>query len=183
MFERFTSSARQCLVLAQEEARELRHDHIGMEHILVAVAREPQGLGGRILRGFGITADELRDGLPLPRAPFPPEIDPDALAAIGIDLEEVRRRAEETFGPGALAAGTGGCGAPSGYIPFTPKSKKSLELALRSAVHLGDTFIGSEHLLLGLARVKEGVAADMVAARGVTVERLEAAIRDARRAA
>ncbi len=180
MFERFTSSARRCMALAQEEARELRHDHIGTEHILVAVAREPQGLGGRILRGFALSAEELRGGLPLPP---PPAIDAEALAAIGIDLEAVQRRVEEEFGPGALDAAFRGCAASEGYLPFTPKSKRSLELARRSALRLGDDLMASEHLLLGVARVKEGVAADMLAARGVTVERLEAAIREARRAA
>jgi ATP-dependent Clp protease ATP-binding subunit ClpA len=181
MFERFTSSARECVANAQEEAAALRHGHIGTEHLLIALAGDRAGLGGQILRAFGVSQDELRAALPSGGAP--PGIDADALASIGIDLDEVRRRAEETFGPGALDTGRRRPRQEGGYAPFTPKSKKALELALRSAVHLHDDFIGSEHLLLGIARVEEDTGAKLLKARGITRDRLEAAIKDARRAA
>lgn len=181
MFERFTSSARECVANAQEEAATLHHGHIGTEHLLIALAGDRGGLGGQILGAFGVSQDELRAALPQGAAP--PGIDADALASIGIDLGEVRRRAEESFGPGALEAGRR-CRRPEGgYMPFTPKSKKALELALRSALHLHDDFIGSEHLLLGVARVEEDTGARLLAERGISRDRLEAAIREARRAA
>jgi ATP-dependent Clp protease ATP-binding subunit ClpA len=180
MFERFTSSARECVASAQEEAAALHHGYIGTEHLLIALAGERGGLGGQVLRGLGVSQEELRASLAA--GAEPPGIDSDALASIGIDLNEVRRRAEETFGPGALEAGQRRR-SNGGYLPFTPKSKKALELALRSALHLDDDFIGSEHLLLGVARVEEDTGAKLLKERGITLDRLEAAIRDARRAA
>jgi ATP-dependent Clp protease ATP-binding subunit ClpA len=181
MFERFTTSARQCVVLAQYEARDLGHGWIGTEHLLIAIAREPHGLGGRLLRDLGMTPENGRaDAL---RIIGPEALDRDALASIGIDLDEVRRRAEETFGPGALeGAGRRGCDEP-GPPPFTKRSKKALELSVRFAAQLGDNVIGSEHLLLGIAGVEEGVGAQVLAERGLTREQLEAAVERAHRAA
>ena len=84
-----------------------------------------------------------------------------ALRAIGIDLDEVRRHLEETFGEGALERVTWKrgrrwrkrCDGPSiGHIPFTPRAKKVLELALREALALQHKRIGTEHILLGLIR-------------------------------
>jgi ATP-dependent Clp protease ATP-binding subunit ClpA len=180
MFERFTSGARRSVALAQDEARTLYSDHVGTDHLLIAVAAEPHGLGGRILRDLGATPDELRDDAR--RLCGPGSIDPEALATLGIDLDEVRRRVEESFGPGALDPPSR-CGDPSGSLPFAPESKKTLEVALRYAVHFGDDFIGSEHLLLALTRVSEGAAAQLLGERGITPGRIEAAVRDHRHAA
>ena len=179
MFERFTDAARASVARAQEEAREMGSGHIGTEHLLIALAREPQGLGGRVLRHVGVNADALRADAK--RLAEPSAIDPDALATLGIDLDEVRRRVEETFGPGALDVPPG-C-SPGGHIPFTGKAKKTLELALRSAVAMDDNFIGSEHILLGLARTSDGTAARILAERRLDVDRLEAAIQAERHAA
>jgi len=177
MFERFSEPARQCVFLAEQEVRELGHGHIGTEHILLGLAREQSGLGGRLVRKTGVTPDELRTDVR--RVAGPGAIDRDALASIGIDLDEIRRRAEESFGEGALE-GRGRCG---GHIPFTPQSKKVLEVALRFAVQLGDDHIGSAHILWALARVEEGVAARILAERGVTRESVESEIRRGRQAA
>ena len=73
-----------------------------------------------------------------------------ALESLGISLEAVRAQVEEIIGHGGQA--------PSGHIPFTPRAKKVLELSLREALHLGTNYIGTEHILLGLARVNTGVA-------------------------
>jgi ATP-dependent Clp protease ATP-binding subunit ClpA len=179
-FTRFTAPARESVVLAQHEARELGHGYIGTEHLLMGVAREERGTGGRALRSLGATPGELRDDLKRIVGQGG-ELDRDALASIGIDLDEVRRRVEETFGPGALDRPAGCFDSP--YIPFTPRSKKALELSVRAAVARGDEFVGSEHLLLGLVKVDDGVAARILSDRGLTGDRLEAAVRDARRAA
>jgi ATP-dependent Clp protease ATP-binding subunit ClpA len=175
MFERFTDAARECVTQAQEEARKLGHGYIGTEHLLVAVCAERQGLGGHVLRQHRVTPEGLREDIVRIIGRGGP--DPDALATIGIDLDAVRARAEETFGPGALDPGRGG------RIPFTPRSKKALELARRAAVDLGDNFIASEHLLLGMARTEDGVAAEILAEHGLTLTRLEQAVEQARRAA
>jgi ATP-dependent Clp protease ATP-binding subunit ClpA len=124
MFERFTNRARHTVVLAQEEARQLHHNYIGTEHILLGLLGEPEGFAGRVLASFGITRDGAR--------------------------EEVRAM----VGPGAAA--------PSGHIPFTPRAKKTLELALREALALHHNYIGTEHILLGLIKEGDGVAAQVM---------------------
>jgi ATP-dependent Clp protease ATP-binding subunit ClpA len=162
MFERFTHEARDVVVRAQEEARTAHAGHIGIEHLLLGVLAAP-GAGARALRRVGIDEERLRA-----RAPGD-DLDADALAAVGIDLDSVRARVEQTFGPGALAAGRG-CrrGRDPRAMPFTPEAKKALELALREALALGDGFIGAEHVALGAARE----LADPAALRGaVAAER------------
>src|ERR1700751_4311961 len=121
MFERFTERARQVVVLAQEEARTLKHNYIGTEHILLGLLREEEGLAARVLESLDIT------------------------------VEEERAQVARIVGPGDEGA--------TGQIPFTPRAKKVLELALREALSLGHNYIGTEHILLGLVRENEGVAA------------------------
>jgi ATP-dependent Clp protease ATP-binding subunit ClpC len=77
-----------------------------------------------------------------------------ALESFGIDLDAARRMVEEIIGRGKKAT--------SGHIPFTPRSKKVLELSLRESLQLGHDYIGTEHILLGLVREGEGVAAQML---------------------
>jgi ATP-dependent Clp protease ATP-binding subunit ClpA len=109
MFARFTHSARQVVVLAQGEARELRHDYIGTEHLLLGLLREGTGRGARALRRLGIELHTVRSEVirMIGTGSFAddPIQDAEALRAIGIDLEEVRRQIEEAFGPGALERG------------------------------------------------------------------------------
>ena len=121
MFERFTERARQVVVLAQEEARTLKHNYIGTEHILLGLLREEEGLAARVLESLDIT------------------------------VERVRAQVMRIVGSGEEVT--------SGQIPFTPRAKKVLELALREALSLGHNYIGTEHILLGLVRENEGVAA------------------------
>ena len=121
MFERFTERARQVVVLAQEEARTLRHDYIGTEHILLGLLREKEGLAAEVLESLDITA------------------------------ERVRAQVVRIVGSGE--------GVTSGQVPFTPRARKVLELALHEALNLGHDYIGTEHILLGLVAEDEGVAA------------------------
>jgi len=124
MFERFTNRARHVVVLAQEEARDLKHNYIGTEHILLGLLGEPEGYAGRVLASFGITRAGARE---------------EVRAMIGL-----------------------GAAAPSGHIPFTPRAKKTLELSLREALQLHHNYIGTEHILLGLIREGDGVAAQLM---------------------
>ena len=87
-----------------------------------------------------------------------------ALESLGISLESVRGQVEEIIGPGGIA--------PSGYIPFTPRAKKVLELSLREALQLGHNYIGTEHILLGLIREGEGVAAQVLVELGADLARV-----------
>ncbi|MCL5735355.1 MAG: ATP-dependent Clp protease ATP-binding subunit, partial [Actinobacteria bacterium] len=121
MFERFTERARQVIVLAQEEARTLRHNYIGTEHLLLGLLREADGVAARVL------------------------------GSLEVSLEEVRGEVARIVGEGEHES--------QGQIPFTPRAKKVLELALREALSLGHNYIGTEHVLLGLVRESEGVAA------------------------
>ena len=93
MFERFTERARQVVVLAQDEARALKHNYIGTEHILLGLLREEEGLAARVLESLDIT------------------------------VEEVRAQVARIVGQGDEVT--------TGQIPFTPRAKKVLELALR----------------------------------------------------
>jgi ATP-dependent Clp protease ATP-binding subunit ClpA len=87
-----------------------------------------------------------------------------ALESLGISLEAVRRQVEEIIGRGKQA--------PSGHIPFTPRAKKVLELSLREAHQLGHDYIGTEHILLGLIREGEGVAAQVLVRLGADLNRV-----------
>jgi ATP-dependent Clp protease ATP-binding subunit ClpA len=192
MFERFTEGARDAVVLAQEEAHLLRHNYIGTEHLLLGVLHQGSGPGSRALDRLRIDLDKIRaDVVRLVGEGSPRDesmSDAEALRTIGIDVDEVRRRIEEAFGPGALERRprrrrrTGRCDATpgpiTGRIPFTPRAKKALELSLREAVALGHTSIGTEHLLLGLVREGEGLAAQILAARGASARTIRAAVRE-----
>jgi Clp amino terminal domain, pathogenicity island component len=118
MFERFTNRARHVVVLAQEEARGLKHNYIGTEHILLGLLGEPEGLASRALTGLGMS------------------------------LEGTRQEVMDLVGAGKKE--------PRGHIPFTPRAKKTLEFGLRESLQLHHTYIGTEHVLLGL--LKEGEA-------------------------
>lgn len=164
MFERFTKDARAVVVHARETAREARSSTVGPEHLLLALFAVPDGLAATILARLQVRRDDvavdLRSGTPF---------DADGLALLGIDLDEVRRQADEAFGPGALdrtRAGRGGW--RSGHLPFTVTAKKALELALREALRMGHGFLGTEHLLLGL--LHDGRARDVLVARGVGLD-------------
>ena len=87
-----------------------------------------------------------------------------ALESLGISLEAVRAQVEEIIGQGQSA--------PTGHIPFTPRAKKVLELSLREALQLGHNYIGTEHILLGLIREGEGVAAQVLVGLGAGLDRV-----------
>ncbi len=128
MFQRFTDRARRVVVLAQEEARLLRHTYVGTEHLLLGLLHEGEGVAAQ------------------------------ALASLGISLADVRGQVEEIIGHGRNPV--------SGHIPFTPRTKKVLELSLREALALGHHYIGTEHLLLAMLREGQGVAAQVLTRLG-----------------
>jgi len=135
MFERFTDRARRVVVLAQEEARLLKHGYIGTEHILLGLIREDQGIAAK------------------------------ALKSLDVELLAIRDRVREICGEGDEDK-------LEGHIPFTPRAKLVLELSLREALELRHTYIGTEHILLGLVREGEGVAAQVLVALGADRNRV-----------
>jgi ATP-dependent Clp protease ATP-binding subunit ClpA len=138
MFERFTDRARQTVVLAQEEARDLAHDFIGTEHLLLGLLRESEGTAAVALR------------------------------LLGVELAGTRAAVAELIGRGTES--------PAGNIPFTPRSKKVLELSLREALALGHNYIGTEHILLGLVREGEGVGAQVLVQQGAMLPLVRATV-------
>ena len=88
----------------------------------------------------------------------------EALESLGVDLKLAREQVEKIIGRGKKQ--------PSGHIPFTPRAKKVLELSLREALHLGDNYIGTEHILLGLLREGDGVAAQVLKRLGADLNRV-----------
>jgi ATP-dependent Clp protease ATP-binding subunit ClpA len=132
VFERFTDQARQVVVLAQEEARAVKHNYIGTEHILLGLLREEEGIAAQVLASFEVT------------------------------LAEVRAHVAQIIGEGDEVV--------TGQIPFTPRAKKVLELALREALTLSHNFIDTEHILLGLTREETGVAAQILRSLGADAE-------------
>jgi ATP-dependent Clp protease ATP-binding subunit ClpA len=178
MFERFTQGAREATVDAQVAARRLGHGHIGTEHLLLGLL-ETDGVAATVLAGLGVTAAAVEHEILA-------EVDAKALGAIGIDLDEVRRRLEASFGPGALHWHPDphcrhGRLRPGGHIPFTPRSKKVLELSLREALALKHRYIGTEHILLGLVREGEGLAMLVLTRLGAGAELIRARVLDALR--
>ena len=134
MFERFTDRARRVVVLAQDEARGLKHNYIGTEHLLLGLISEGEGVAAK------------------------------ALETMEIKGEAVRASVIEIIGEGEKPV--------EGHIPFTPRAKRVFELSLREALQLGHNYIGTEHLLLGLLKEGEGVAAQVLTKQGADLARV-----------
>ena len=171
MFERFTDEARTVVVLAQQVAREREADAIRSEHLLLALYRVPDNLALTVLAAPHVRrADVEADVERLERRGSAP--DAEALATLGIDLDEVRRQVEDAFGPGALdrtrAAGGRGKRWFAGHIPFDRAAKKVMELGLREALRLEHGYIGCEHILLGMLHSETGAAHRVLVGRGVS---------------
>ena len=140
-FDKFTDKARHVLVLAREEAAALKRPHVGTEHLLLGLAKEPDGIAAQALERVGITYEKA--------------------------LEVVAGMAE---GEQEAEAGAN--------ISFTPRTKRVLENALREAMQMGQSYISTEHLLLGIVREGEGGAIDAMAKLGVKIDAVRSALND-----
>jgi len=138
MFERFTEQAKQVVVLAHVEARLLGHDHIAIEHLLLGLATESDGLAARILEDLHVTPAGIRD---------------EVVARVG---------AKDSASPASL--------------PFDEGATRVVEHALREADGFGQHSVGSEHLLLGIARETEGVGARVLAQFGLDESKIRAEV-------
>jgi ATP-dependent Clp protease ATP-binding subunit ClpA len=189
MFERFTKDARQVVVDARSQARQLGNRHVGTEHLLLALMEGDSG-SAVLLRDTGLTQDGVRAAIErlLGQSRGLSDEDVAALERIGIDIRAVRAKIEESFGPGALepevpSTRYGLFGRKVSGGPFTPRSKKVLELSLREAIRLKHNWIGTEHILLGLIREGEGLAMKILVDGGIDVVALRRAAEDSLRAA
>jgi ATP-dependent Clp protease ATP-binding subunit ClpC len=140
MFERFTERARKVVVRAQDEARFLKQNYIGTEHLLLGLIGEKEGIAAKVL------------------------------VSLNISLEDIKNAIRESVTEGTSEAYE--------HIPFTPRAKKVLELSLREALQMGHNYIGTEHILLGLLREGEGVAARVLSSFGVGLESIKEKIRE-----
>jgi len=177
MFERFTKAARETVEGGVVVARDATAGEVRPEHLLAALLDHEDCLAARVLAGLGAPAAEVRrvlDGLRMRYVDGLDADDAEALQAIGIDLDEVVRRIDRNLGtPGSRRR-----------PPFSRGSKKALQLALREAISLRHNYIGTEHLLLGLARQEDRVVADTLASFGIERDALRSAVSEAvRRAA
>jgi ATP-dependent Clp protease ATP-binding subunit ClpC len=137
--DRFSDAATAAVSSAEEEARTLRHDHIGTEHLLLGVLAQENEVGARALATMGVTLGEARAQVMrivgLPDGPSPPD------------------------------------------LPTTPPARDALAGALREAIELGDTVVGTEHVLLALLRERDGVAVRVLLGAGVDPRRLREEVR------
>src|SRR4030043_2375310 len=140
MFERFTERARKVVVKAQDEARFLKQNYIGTEHILLGLINEKEGIAARVFYELNISFEDIRSAI----------------------KEVVNEGTSESYE----------------HIPFTPRAKKVLELSLREALQMGHNYIGTEHILLGLLREGEGVAARVLNSFGINLEISKEKIRE-----
>lgn len=172
MFERFTDRARGVVQGSVTIAEEMGHRYIGTEHILLALLTAGGGGAYDVLMAEGVEAQRVRAEIECPS-----DLDAEALESIGIDLNVVRAKVEEAFGPGALdetpREERRGFFARK-HKPFTPRAKTVLELSLREALALKHGYIGTEHILLGLLREGKGLAAKILADAGVDFADLRA---------
>lgn len=140
MFERFTEKARKVVVRAQDEARFLKQNYIGTEHILLGLIDEKEGIAARVFYELNITFEDIRSAV----------------------KEVVTEGTSESYE----------------HIPFTPRAKKVLELSLREALQMGHNYIGTEHILLGLLREGEGVAARVLNSMGITLDNVKEKVKE-----
>jgi ATP-dependent Clp protease ATP-binding subunit ClpA len=134
LFERFTEQARHVVVLAQEEARTFKHDHIGTEHLLLGLLRAHDGVGVQMLESFDVTVERVRG---------------EVVRVVGVG--------DET--------------APA-QVPFTIEAKRVLERALQESLGLDHSFIGTDHILLGLASDEVGPSGRILRDCGIEPDQL-----------
>jgi ATP-dependent Clp protease ATP-binding subunit ClpA len=164
---RTTRPAEPYLAAGAAEARRLGHSYVGTEHVLLVLIRDPDGGAASVLRQLGVSADAVEEALAPCIGGAQPKIDPAALAALGIDLETVRERLEETFGPGALEETRAGC------LGIAPRLKQAFAYALE---HAGDRPLRDEHILLGMLSVPDSLATHVLRQVGVSLPAAEAIV-------
>lgn len=170
VYDRFTALAKRAIVAARDAAGSLGHDFIGTEHLLIGLA-QTAGTAGEVLRAAGVELDRLRAeverqlaarGVPATHGVAAT----DALATLGIDVVEIRRRADESFGTGSF------------QFPrpaFSLSAKRAVKASLEQARVLGQERIDTEHLLLGILADDADPTPHVLTALGVDVPALRRA--------
>lgn len=156
MFSRLTDRSRESVEAAFKEARMLGHDSLGDEDLLLGILHADEGMGAEALSSLGVTLEDAREESE--------EMLSDALSSIGISFEEVRREAGEAFEMGIPG---------DRKIPYSPRAKNALVAARKEMRRLGDDYLGTEHVLLGILGNDDGTAVRMLGRMGVSQETLE----------
>lgn len=137
MFGRFTERAQRAILLSQEEAKKMKHNYVGTEHLLLGLIAEDQGAAAQTLKQQGMTLDNARE---------------ETIKAVGEGAEE-----QELLG-------------------FTPRTKRIFELSFLEARNLGHSYVGTEHMLLGLLAEGEGVAVVILKKLGADIEKIKSTV-------
>ena len=156
----FTERVRKVLQFAREESFALRHEYVGTEHLLLGLVREGEGVAAAALQTVNVELADVRDAVLKVVKPGLPS--PATEAAPGI-LDSIA----DTIGLGRR---------PSPDMPYTSRAKKVLELAMLEARELQHSYVGTEHLLLGLLREARGIAAQVLVSLGATTEKVRAEV-------
>ena len=179
MFERFTRNARRVVLQAHEVARRTDADEVLPAHLFAAIVEADGILAVHVLEDLGAPRTDLRQVVRDLTGQHPAglsEDDAEALRVLGIDLDEVIRRIDSDLGGIPEPAG-----ARHSRPRFSTGAKKVLELSLREAIRLGDGFIGTEHVLLGLIRTGDDVVLRTLAAFDVSPDDVRRAVDEAER--
>jgi ATP-dependent Clp protease ATP-binding subunit ClpA len=155
------------LAKGAEEARRLGHNFVGTEHVLLVLIRDRDGGATMALQQLGVAAEAIEEALGPCIGGGAPRIDPEALATLGIDFEAVRKRLEETFGPGALEQTRSAC------LGIAPRLKLAFAYALDYAD--GEP-LRDEHILLGMLTVPDSLAAQVLGRLGISLQAAEAIV-------
>jgi ATP-dependent Clp protease ATP-binding subunit ClpA len=177
MFERFTKDARRVVATATTIAHDSSAGETRPEHLFRALLDDESSIAVLVLEDSGASVAALRDEVDRRRLLYVDGLDADdaeALAAIGIDLDEVVQRIDRNLG---------GASGRRGTPRLSRSAKKALELSLREAIALRNDYIGSEHLLLGLVREDDRVVRDTLAAFDIEPAPLRRLVADAVRKA
>jgi len=156
MFIRLTNRSRKSVEAAFEEAKMLGHDSVGDEDLLLGILSADEGVGAEALSSLGVTLEGAREESE--------EMLSEALSRIGISLEEIRREAGDVFEMRI---------PPNRRLPWSPRAKKALVQARKEMRRLGDNYLGTEHVLLGILSNEDGAAVRILAGMGVSPEALE----------
>jgi ATP-dependent Clp protease ATP-binding subunit ClpA len=174
-----TRRAEPFLAAGTQQSRTFGHDYVGTEHVLLALTEDPNSPAAQALERLGLTGDVVRRDIERVIGPcIDPRrraIDPDALSTLGIDLDEITRRTEETFGAGALDSARSDAFDRTGGACrcIAPRLKTALELAASEA---GEGPVRPEHMLVSLAAVEDSIAARILGAHGITLTALREAL-------
>lgn len=156
MFTRLTDRSRRCVEAAFEEARMLGHDSVGDEDLLLGILHADEGIGAVALSSLGVTLEGAREESEAMLS--------EALSSIGISFEEVRREAGDAFEMRLPA---------DRRLPLSPRAKNVLVRARKEMRRLGDSHLGTEHVLRGALHDEHGMSVRILAGLGVSVEEIE----------